>query len=48
MIHASWQARIDRPVEEVFDYVADLANEPQWNPDASNVVRTTDGAIASA
>jgi len=45
MIHASWQARVDRPPEEVFDYVADLANEPQWNPDASNIVRTTDGAI---
>jgi len=47
MIRGSWRARIDRPVEEVFDYIADLANEPQWNPDASNVVRTSDGAIGA-
>jgi uncharacterized protein YndB with AHSA1/START domain len=45
MIRASWKTRIDRPAADVFDYLADLENEPSWNPDASNVVRTTDGAI---
>jgi uncharacterized protein YndB with AHSA1/START domain len=45
MIRASWQTRIERPVEEVFDYMADLANEPEWNPDASNVVRVSPGPV---
>ena len=45
MIRASWTTRIDRPVEEVFDYVADLAHEPEWNPDASNIVRKTTGEV---
>lgn len=45
MIRASWTTHVHRPVEEVFDYVADLSNEPEWNPDASKVVRKTDGPI---
>ena len=45
MIRASWQTRIERPVEEVFDYVADLDHEPEWNPDASNVVRISPGPV---
>jgi len=45
VIQASWQVRIERPQQQVFDYVADLDNEPQWNPDASNVVRTSDGPV---
>jgi uncharacterized protein YndB with AHSA1/START domain len=45
VIRASWQTRIERPVEEVYDYLANLDNEPQWNPDASNVVRTSPGPI---
>ncbi len=45
MIRASWQTRIERPVEEVFDYVADLDHEPEWNPDASNVVRVSTGPV---
>jgi len=45
MIVATWTARIERPVEEVFDYVADLKNEPEWNPDASNVVQVSDGPV---
>jgi len=45
MITASWTVRIERPVEKVFDYVADLENEPEWNPDASNVVRVSDGPV---
>ena len=45
MIRAAWQTRIARPAEELFDYLADLDHEPEWNPDASNVVRTTPGEI---
>lgn len=45
MINVDWQSRIQRPVEQVFDFVADLHNEPQFNPDASNIVKKTDGAI---
>jgi len=45
MIRGSWTTEISRPVEEVFDYVADLDNEPQWNPDVSSVRKTTDGPI---
>jgi hypothetical protein len=46
LIGADWQITIGRPAEEVFDFVADLRNEPQFNPDASNIVQKTDGAIA--
>lgn len=45
MIRASWSIVVDRPPEQVFDYIADLKHEPQWNPDASNVVKKTDGEI---
>jgi hypothetical protein len=34
-----------RPTTEVFDYVADLRNEPEWTPDASNIVKHTDGEV---
>ena len=40
MIRASWQIRIDRPREQVFDYVADLDNMRVWNP-SSQRFRTT-------
>lgn len=43
MISASWQIRVDRPPEQVFDFVADLRNEPQFNPDASNILQETTG-----
>jgi hypothetical protein len=45
MIVAEWKITIQRPAEEVFDFVADLHNEPQFNPDASNIVQKSDGAI---
>jgi len=45
MIRATWTQRIERPVEQVFDYVADLDHEPEWNADASNVVRVTPGEV---
>jgi uncharacterized protein YndB with AHSA1/START domain len=39
VIRGSWTTEIPRPPEEVFDYVADLDNEPEWNPGVSNVVK---------
>jgi hypothetical protein len=45
LIRASWSIVVDCKPEVVFDYVADLKNEPQWNPDASNIVKKTDGDI---
>jgi len=45
VIRGSWTTTVHRPVEETFDYLADLANEPEWNPDASNVRRTSDGPV---
>jgi hypothetical protein len=45
MIRASWQIRIERPAEEIFDFVADLRNEPQFNPDASNIEQQTPGPV---
>ena len=33
---------IARPAGEVFDYVADLRNEPKWHVDVSSVPRETD------
>ncbi len=45
MIIAAWQIRIARPPEQVFDFVADLRNEPQFNPDASNIVQESPGQI---
>jgi hypothetical protein len=45
MITASWQITIDRKPEDVFDFVADLHKEPKFNPDASNIVKSSEGEI---
>lgn len=36
---------IDRPVEEVFDFVADQTNEPLYDPQMISSTRTTDGPL---
>lgn len=36
---------ISRPVEEVFDFVADERNEPAYNPQMRSVGKATPGAI---
>ncbi|HSR24533.1 MAG TPA: SRPBCC family protein [Candidatus Eisenbacteria bacterium] len=36
---------IDRPVEEVFDFVADERNEPQYNPGMTRAEKITPGPI---
>ena len=36
---------IRRPVEDVFDFVADQRNEPRYNPKMTRAVKVTDGPI---
>jgi hypothetical protein len=45
--HISDQIRIGRPVEEVFDFIADSRNEPTYNPDMSSVTLLTDEPIGT-
>jgi hypothetical protein len=45
VISASWQIEVARTPEDVFDFVSDLSNEPKFNPDASNIVKQSDGPI---
>jgi carbon monoxide dehydrogenase subunit G len=37
--------QIDRSPEEVFDYLIDLRNELEWNPDVQSMVKITDDLI---
>jgi uncharacterized protein YndB with AHSA1/START domain len=37
--------QIDRSPEEVFDYLVDLRNELEWNPDVQSMAKITDGPI---
>jgi hypothetical protein len=46
MITARWSIRVHRPAEQVFDFVADLRNEPRFNPDAADVRRETPGPVS--
>ena len=44
-IEADGSTTILRPVEDVFDYLADPRNEPQWLPGAHSVEKTSDGEL---
>jgi uncharacterized protein YndB with AHSA1/START domain len=44
-MHVEGEILIDRPVEEVFDYVADERNEPLYNPQMTRADKVTPGAI---
>ena len=48
MARVSGEILIERPVEEVFDFVADQRNEPIYNPRMLQSEKITDGPIASA
>ena len=39
------RVQIDRSPEDVFDYLVDLRNELQWNPDAQSMEKLTDDTI---
>lgn len=45
MTAISGSVLISRPVEEVFDFVADERNEPAYNPQMRSVGKTTPGPI---
>src|SRR5581483_6301916 len=45
MIEAHGAVHIDAPIEDVFDYLADARNEPQWLPGARQVTKTSDGPL---
>jgi Polyketide cyclase / dehydrase and lipid transport len=45
MARVSGEILIGRPVEEVFDYVADQRNEPIYNPQMLQSEKITDGPI---
>ncbi len=45
MIDQKHTVVIDRPVDEVFAYVADPTNEPKWHLDVLEVQGTTDGPL---
>lgn len=47
MAHISGQIRIEAPVEEVFDTVADSRNEPRFNPDMKAVELLTPPPIGA-
>jgi carbon monoxide dehydrogenase subunit G len=36
---------IDRPTEEVFDFLSDLRNERKWNPGVESMEKVSDGPI---
>jgi hypothetical protein len=38
---------IGRPVEAVFDFVADQRNEPQYNPRMVRAAKITDGPVGT-
>jgi uncharacterized protein YndB with AHSA1/START domain len=39
------RVEIDRPVEEVFDYLSDPRNEFEWNPKVRLMDKVTDGPV---
>jgi polyketide cyclase/dehydrase/lipid transport protein len=45
MRHVNGQIIIDRPVDEVFDFVADERNEPRYNPQMRYAEQTSAGPI---
>ena len=47
MTRVEGEVLIDRPVEEVFDFVADERNEPRFNPRMLYAEKITPGPIAS-
>jgi hypothetical protein len=38
---------IDRPVREVFDFVAESSNEPKWTSTFQEVVQPTQGPLTA-
>src|SRR5512133_108535 len=45
MIQHEFQTTVARSPEEVFDFLVDLRNAPQWEPNCQQVEKTSDGPI---
>ena len=45
MVHIQGEITIDRPVDQVFDFVADEGNEPRYNPRLLRVEQLTPGPV---
>lgn len=45
MVDVSTSITINRPVEDVFAYVTDVTNDPEWHTDALEARKTTEGPI---
>ena len=45
MPHVVGEIVINRPVEQVFDFVADERNEPRFNPKMLTVEKATPGPV---
>ncbi len=45
MVRIEGEIVINRPVEEVFDFVADERNEPRYNPEMRRAEQISDGPI---
>jgi len=48
MIDETHTVTINRPVNEVFDFVADPSNEPDWHFDVTEVLRPRTGPMSWA
>lgn len=45
MIEHNFQTMVERPTDEVFDFLVDLRNAPQWEPNCQQVEKTSEGPI---
>ena len=45
MVDVTVSTTINRPVDQVFAFVADMENEPQWHTDALEVKRLSEGEV---
>ncbi len=45
MIDVTVSTKVNRPAGEVFAFVAEMENEPQWHPDILEAERLTDGEV---
>jgi uncharacterized protein YndB with AHSA1/START domain len=45
MLRLAGEVTIDRPIEDVFDFMADARNEPRYNPIMRHAEKLTDGPI---
>jgi len=44
-MHVETSVQVTRPVDEVFDYLADVTNEARWNPWARWVKQISEGPV---